>query len=256
MGRPAVLVTVALVLAAVAAVPLGGLATAGPDVGAQQPTDDGSVTATAPAPGERLSGVLDVGEAELESEVDSRAFGIEVAQAASADAKAEVVSERLAAVEERLDALEARKAALERARENGSLSEGAYAARIAGLAAELEGAERLANQSADVATGLPADLLASRGVDVESIRTLRDRASELGGGDVAEIARNIAGPDVGAAPGRAGPDDRGPDERGPGAQTGTPDRDDTGRNDSEGSPPKDVPVNGTASDPPGTDRGS
>lgn len=202
MRRPAVLVTVALVVATVAAVPQGGLATAGTGVGPPQPSDDEFSTETAPAPGEQLSGVLEVWQAELDGQLDSRTFGIEIARAENDGATAEVLSEQLAAVE-------ARKAALERVRENGSLSRGAYATRIAGLAAELRAAERLANESGRVAEELPGDLVATRGVDRESIPTLRDRASELADA-FAELARTITGPAIGTAPGRAGSGDRSP----------------------------------------------
>lgn len=229
MRRTTLLVTVALVLATVATVPIGGLAAVGDGVAAQQTTDEQPANETEAAPGERLSGVLNVGQAELETEVDSRTFGIKVAQAATQNAKADVVKAQLEDIEERIAELEERKAALERARENGSLSEGAYEARIAEVAAELEGAERLANQSAEAAGELPADLLESKGINVEAIQTLRDRADELGGQEVAEIARSIAGPSVGKAPGHAGPDDRGPGDGDDGDRTPTPDTPDGDR---------------------------
>lgn len=222
MRRDAVLLSVALVLAAVAMVPIGALAAATDGTAAH---DEQAGNETDVAPGEHLSGVLDVGEAELETEVDSRAFGIQIARAATQDAKAAVVGEQLGDIEERLAALEERKQALQRARENGSMTEGAYRARIADLAARTTGLERLANETARTAGELPADVLAERGIDASAIRTLESRAAELGGQDVAEIARGIAGPSVGEAPGKAGPGDRGPGEPGPGERPAMPDDD-------------------------------
>jgi len=237
MRRSALLLSVALVVAAVAAVPAGGLAA--PDgVAAQQTTateppanetdanatadGDASANGSSVAPGERLGGVLAVGQHEFETEVDSRAFGIQVAGAATDNATASVVGEQVAEIRERVQTLERRQAALQRAHENGSLSDGAYRARTAAVAAELRGAERLANQTANASQGLPAGLLESRGVNATAIQTLQQRASQLGGPAVAEIARSIAGPDVGQAPGWAGPGERGPSDRGPTNRTEGP----------------------------------
>jgi len=237
MRRAALLLSVALVLAAVTAVPAGSLAA--PDgVAAQQttatgpPANETDANATADgdaranessvAPGERLGGVLAVGQHEFETEVDSRSFGIQVAEAATENATASVVGGQVAEIRERVQTLERRQAALQRAHENGSLGDGAYRARTAAVAAELRGAERLANQTANASQGLPADLLESKGVNATAIQTLQQRASQLGGPAVAEIARSIAGPAVGQAPGWAGPGERGPSDRGPTNRTQGP----------------------------------
>lgn len=230
MRRTALLLSVALVVAAVAAVPAGGLA-AGDGVAAQQttatetPADDPAGNQTdgheandsdpAVAPGERLGGVVAVGQSEFETEVDSRAFGLRVRGAATDNATADVVSEKLAEIRERVDRLERHTSALQQAHENGSLSDGAYRARMAHVAAELRGAERLANQTANASQRLPVALLEANGINATAIQTLRERASQLGGPAVAEIARSIAGPAVGQAPGRAVSDERRPDDRGP-----------------------------------------
>lgn len=257
MRRTSLVLSVAFVLVAVAAVPIAGLAASDAGVAAQQANDNGTGNASNAdvAPGERLSGVLGVGEAELETEVDSRTFGLKVAKAASNDsARADVVAEQRQDVEERLDELEQRKETLDRARENGSMSEGAYRARLADLAAETEGAERLANESENASEGLPAEMLEAKGINATAIQTLQDRASELGGPQVAEIARSIAGNAVGKAPDHAGPDrlgppgdgqdraDRGPDadrgnasDRGDGGDSGPGDRTETPGDDADGS---------------------
>ena len=217
MRRTALLASVALVLAAVATIPLGGLAAGETADAGQQVSDD------AVAPGQRLSGVVAVGQTELETDVDARAFNRSLARAATAEARADVVRERVRTIEERFARLQERKRTLERARENGSLGEGAYRARVADLAAGLEGTERLASVSERAAGDLPADVREQRGIDVGAIRTLREQASELGGQEVAAIARDIAGPSVGKAPGHAGPPDRGSP-----AGTARPDGSDTG----------------------------
>lgn len=169
------------------------------------------------APGERLAGVVGVQEAEFDGDIAERAFGLKVAKAASDEAKADVVGEQVADVESRLDDLEERADDLERARADGEISEGQYEAEMAEVAAEKETAKRLSNRSATTARELPADLLESKGIDADAIQALQDRADELGGEEVAEIARAIAGPDVGkemsGGPFEAPTDGPGDDER-------------------------------------------
>jgi hypothetical protein len=231
MRQTAVLVSVGLLVAAVATVPVGGLAAGVGGLPAQQTTAEAPANESVEvAPGERLSGVLNVGKAELENDVDSRAFGIAVAQAATAGARADVVDEQLGDIEGRIERLEERKQALDRARANESMSDGAYQARIAEVAARREGATQLANQSARAAGGLPAEVRKRQGINVTAIRRLQTSAETLGGPAVSEIARRIAGPSVGKAPGQAGP----PTDTDPGNATT-----DTGT----GSPQTDGPGN-------------
>lgn len=193
----AVFALAALVVAApmAAAAPSGGPATLfDQETGTTTatPADNASVT-----PGEMLSGVVGVGEAEFEGEVAERTFGLKVAKASTDAAKADVVAEQFGDVERRVDELEQRKATLEEARANGSMGEGEFRARMATVAAELSTARRLANASAATAQGLPDGVLAAKGIDAAAIRTLANRAGELSGPEVAEIAQSIAGSEVG-----------------------------------------------------------
>ncbi|MEF8872911.1 MAG: hypothetical protein V5A41_14895, partial [Haloarculaceae archaeon] len=226
MRQRSTIVLAALLVAAVAAVPIAGMA-ATSDVPAQtNDTSENTTEANATAPGEQLAGVVDVQEAEIEGEVDERAYGIKVAKAATNDSKADVVKAQLDNIEQRLTELDERKATLTEARENGTISEGRYRAEMSRVAAETETAKRLANQSENVSQGLPADLLESKGINATAIQTLQERANNLTGPEVAEIARSIAGPKVGGPPADRGPAELperprqgGPDERpGPGGE--------------------------------------
>jgi len=213
-------------LVVLATVPMAGLAAQTDGTATDAPTE---TNASATPPGAQLAGVVGVGEAEIDAEVDDRAFGIRLAQAETDEARADVVADRLDDVDRRLATLEAARDAMEQARENGSMSEGEYRARAAKLAAESRSAERAANQSADVAAGLPPALLESKGINASAIRMLAERAGGLTGPDVAEIARSIAGENVGgpaagdhtpfgddgAVPDDAGPGDASPDDAGP-----------------------------------------
>jgi hypothetical protein len=205
------------------------------DAGTPDPGPDENASENAVGPGERLSGVLGVQEAELEGEVANRTYGIQVAQAASSSAKAKVVGEQLADIEARIEALESERDRLEEARDNGSISQGEYRARVATLSAKQRSVERLTNTTNDSANGLPEDVLQENGVNATAIRTLQTRASELTGPEVAAIARSIAGPPA-DVPGQGPPERAGP----PGD-----------RNGSEG-PPADA---GNRSDD-GRDRGA
>jgi hypothetical protein len=178
-------------------------------------TDEDEADANATDPGAQLAGVVGVREAELDGELQSRTFGLRVAQAASDGAKADIVGEQLNDSEERLQELQERKETLEEARENGSMSEGEYRAKIARLHAETKNVERLTNETNETASQLPVETLNERGINATRITMLSERASELSGAEVAEIARGIAGQNAGeqarpeqASGGNAGTEDR------------------------------------------------
>lgn len=202
-----------LVIGTLAAVPVAMAQETGTDGTNETNGTDGNATV---APGEQLSGVVGVGEAELSGEVESRAYGVRVAQANSSDAKAAVVADQLNDTEERLADLESQRTELEAARENGSISEGQYRARMATLHAESQSAARLANQTNETAGQLPAETLEANGVNVTALRTLQDRAANLTGPETAEIARSIAGENAGQA---ARPDEA-PERPGAGDRAG------------------------------------
>jgi len=254
------LVAVALVVASMAAVPATGLAASGDQATDAYQTDDGTTTNetedgnASVAPGERLSGVVGVQEAELEGEVYGRAFGLRVARAATNDSKAGVVGEQVQDLKQRLDGLRERKQELNESRANGSVSEGRYRAEVAELAARTKTVKELANRSENASQGLPAELLESKGINATAIQTLKDRASELSGPQVAKIARSIGGP--GAAPGDRGPGDR-PGQAGPpgnGSQAGPPESSGEA-GPSEGPGQRGEPGNSTAGSGQQTDAG-
>ena len=220
MKRATFIVTFAVALALLVAVPVTGMAMADASADTNetetaQETDDLPDQANETAPGERLSGILGVQEAELEGDIEQRTFGIQIAQAASEGAQADVVGERLGAIEQRLNDLEERNNTLQEAREAGEISEGQYRAGMAILSAESQTTAQLTNQTEHVAGQLPADVLEAQGVNVDAIQTLKDRAANLSGEEVAAIAQEIAGPAVGDIPGSGPPIDLpvGEDER-------------------------------------------
>ncbi len=203
MKRSTVFVTLAVAAALLVAVPAVGMA-----VTSEHTEDNQEANET--APGEQLSGVVGVGEAELQGDIDQRSFGIQIAQAAGNDTQtADRVADRLGDVEERLNSIEQRKDALDQQRADGEISEGKYRAETARLAAETQTAKGLADRSNATAGELPAEVLEERGINAAAIQALQDRANELSGQEVSEIARTIAGDRVGDTPGGDRPVDIG-----------------------------------------------
>lgn len=264
-----VLVAALLVVGTLAAFPVAGLAAQTTDTATEGTATESTETATEQAnesenasvpPGAQLSGVVGVGEAELEGDVESRAYGIQVAQAKTNDSKADVVAERLNATEKRLEELEDRKEELDEARANGSMSEGTYRAKVAAVHARTQSVERLANQTNETAQGLPADLLEQKGINATAIQTLKDRASELSGPETAAVARTIAGENAGQGNGPQMAGERGP---GQGNDNASDARPGNGANQSQGDGmdsakddgPNEVQGNETVTETGGTESG-
>lgn len=204
-----VLVAVVLVVGTLAAFPVAGLAAQTDDTETETPQTTNASENASVAPGAQLSGVVGVGEAELEGDVESRAYGIQVAQAKTNEARADVVADRLNASEKQMDDLEAQKQGLDEARANGSMSEGEYSAKVAAVHARTQSVDHITNQTNETAQGLPVELLEQKGINATAIQTLKDRASDLSGPETAAIARSIAGNNVGQAGGPDVADDRG-----------------------------------------------
>lgn len=164
------------------------------------------------APGERLMGSIGAQDAELTSEVDERAFGEAIATAAAegdTSKLADLIQERTQRNEQQLDNLTERLEELDQKLENGTISKGQYNAEIAKLEVQRQSIVRTSEQAANAANGLPADVLVDRGINVTAIERLKANASEFGGQELREVAKSIAGPDVGnASPQRPSMGDR------------------------------------------------
>lgn len=205
------LMVIVLVVGSFAAIPASGAFASTPtgtDMAGSQTTtasnNASSESNASIAPGAHFSGAVGVHGAELRGDVESRKFGIRIAEANTADAKAGIVAGQLNESQQRVERLQQRLAELKQARQNGTISQGEFAARVSEIHAELNTVQHMANRSADVARGLPEETLQANGVNVSAIEQLRERASNLSGPEVAAIARTIAGPNAGERPGKAG----------------------------------------------------
>jgi hypothetical protein len=202
------------------------------------------------APGARLAGVVNVQGAEVAGEVAERTFGHRVAAANSNASKAAVVAEQSEDLTTRLAELRERKQELLDARQNGDISLGQFRGEMAQLATEIRTVRRLSNRTTETARGLPADVLASRGVDTAALGRIQADADKLTGTEMAAIARDIAGPPVNESrkPATGGPGaGNGPSTDGP-ATTTVVNTTVAAGNASEGAgagPTVTPPVNGT-----------
>lgn len=192
MRRTSLLVVAVLAVGLLAAGAAGAVAQ-------EETTDEDDI-----APGEQLSGVVGVQDAEFEGELNDNAFAIALDRADDDATRAAEIANRVNDTEARLAELEERRDRLNAQRESGEISEGEYRARTARLATESDNAQRQLNRSEEASAGIPQATLEENGVNVEAIRTLRQNASDLSGPEVSEIARSIAGENRGPFAGAGG----------------------------------------------------
>lgn len=173
--------------------------------------------------GEQLTGVIGVGEAELEANIEQRAFGIQIAAAANDEEKARIIAEQVDEIENQTKDLRDRKAELNDTLDDGEISPGQYRVRITEIAAGSASVDQAASQAQNVATSanISEEVREDLGISTEHIEKLRNNASDLRGGEVAEIAKEIAGPQVGGPVGGPPEEIPGPpDDEGPGQGEG------------------------------------
>ncbi|AUX09590.1 hypothetical protein AArcSl_1965 [Halalkaliarchaeum desulfuricum] len=168
------------------------------------------------APGEQFGGVVGVGAAEFKGELDRRAFYAAMADADTDEERAALIASLIERTEAQIEELEERNASVSEKRHHSDLSHGMHNARMATMYAETRNLERVLADANATAADLPEGMLEDHDVDVEQIEELQQRAAELGGPNVAETAREIAGPHAGDRPGppdgmpHGPPGDRGP----------------------------------------------
>jgi len=240
MSRRLTALVVAVGIATVAA-PISGVVV----ISGATPTSTPGANGTTVMPGDQLQGVVGVHGAEIEGDIEERAFAVAFTSAETNASRATAVGEQVSDLRERLRRLEREKGQLRAARENETIDGSEFRARMAILAAEAGSARRIANETANATRQLPDAALQSQNVDRASVRGLGRRASNLTGPQVAAIARSVAGRGVGKRiaarnrPNVTGPPVGVPGNGPPGNDTGPPDDDnDTGPPDDPG--PLDV----------------
>lgn len=210
MNRTAPLLAVLVLLVAGVAAPAAASAAGSP--GTADHADQAEAETAAPnesvesdSPGAHFAGVIDVQEAEVESELEGRAFGIQVARANSNESKAAVVAEEVDELTRRMEALRDREQSLSEARENGNISQARYRAEMAALAARSAAVERQLDRTEAASRGMPDHVLESNGVNRSEIETIRNESRSVAASDVPGAASDRAGGGLAAgntSPGR------------------------------------------------------
>jgi len=219
--------------------------------------------------GEQVSSFMESSAGETGEEVDAGMWDAAFENAPES-ARTDVLERRADHIDRRLAELGERKAELIAARENGTIEEDVYRARMSYVVGRMAALNRSIN-----ATERQAQ---AAGVDPNRFDRLNDRMANLTGPKVADVARDLAGgppDDVPGAqegsgnesdppgedpPGEGPPDDDPPDNgEGPPDDCETPDEGDGDQSncDDEGNegddPPSDPPGDDPPGDPPGDD---
>lgn len=201
--------TIVLVLVVLAVLPAVGAAADGETgPGAveflqDEETEDGAtVDEDEITPGERLGGMIGVQQAEIEGEVRERGFGMALERSATDHNRtADLVANQQERQQQRLADLEERHAQVREDCEE--MTPGACQAAMARIGAERAHTERMLNHTQATAMGLPEERLEERNINVTAIAELRERAHMMGGQEVRDHARAIAGPRAGHGHGPA-----------------------------------------------------
>ncbi|MFW5924055.1 MAG: DUF7096 domain-containing protein [archaeon] len=238
------------------------------------------------AAGAKMAGIIGAQKAEHESTVQSGAFEKAIERAGSNESRAAIVANSTERTQDRLQELENESERLEAQYENETLPESAYYAKLTVLTARTSALERQANQTSTRARTLPAPALEARGISASEVQAVEKRAKNVTNPRAADVAKRVAGPEVGqptgppkTAPGHdenRGPSgtDSPPDESGNGQHDSPPGQSDTpgqagGNGTTENSThgtssseawgqqtddPKNASETGTFQDPPGQNR--
>jgi hypothetical protein len=198
--------------------------------------------------GAEVSSFMQASTAEAEGEVDDGMFEAALNRTEDPEERRQLVENRTQRLEERQQRLEERRADI---RNSGGVRNRALAVRVAVGATQLS---ESVNETEPVA--------ASVGVNTTRLEQLRTNARNLSGGEVAELARGLAGPPA-DVPGAGGPPVGNVSENGP-DRAGNVSSDRPGNGSAEGSegdgPPKsenaseqDSGTTSSGGDEPGTD---
>ncbi|QLD86944.1 hypothetical protein HWV23_14810 [Natronomonas halophila] len=140
--------------------------------------------------GAEVSSFMQASTAEAEGEVDDGMFDAALSRTEDPEERRQLIENRTQRLEERQQRLEERRADI---RSTGNVRDRALAVRVAVGATQLT---ESVNETEPVA--------ASAGVNTTRLEQLRTNARDLSGGEVAELARSLAGP-PGDRPGVGGP---------------------------------------------------
>lgn len=174
-GAPSVRVVVLVALAVLAVFAHAAVAQE-----AQVNTDD----ADAVSPGDRVTGVVQVQQVDLDNSIERTEF-VSRFEALESD------EDRATLVASRLDAAQRRTRELQERAESGRTSE------LAGIAAEVRHLKELSNESRELSERLPSDLVEEKDIP-RRIESLNDRLDTLENEEIEESLRVVEGEGEGA----------------------------------------------------------
>lgn len=179
--------------------------------------------------GQQVSSFMQSSAGETSESVESGMWDVAV-ENATGDGEQEVVESRIGDIRDRLESLEQRKQVLKEARENGSIDERTYRAKMSRLVGEMAALNRSIDRADRNAR--------AAGVNGSSVDELREMAGQVAGPELTAVAEGMAGGPAEDLPGDPGPPDEadGPTECPPDQQD---DECSDEGNDSEDSPPDD-----------------
>ncbi|WP_158056115.1 hypothetical protein [Halorussus halophilus] len=162
---------------------LAGAATA--DSGPPSAPDEGTTTAnestnaTTVPPGQQLAGVVGAQEAAVEGELWNRTLSERLANASSAEERAELLAEEVETIEAYVEALESARGNLTESWEDGDISKGEYRTSLSGFVVRARTVEIRANRTTAAVAELPSYLREEEELNVTEVRDLCERAHAL-----------------------------------------------------------------------------
>jgi len=156
---------------------------------------DPPVNGTADGAGLGFTGIVGAQEAEVREAYDSRSFEQRLAEASDDESRAAVIATELEQVRTRLDVLEAQRADLEGSDDDDDDRE--YRARVTGFVAQSLILEQRLDRVEVATETLSPSVREEFDLTDQTFNRLRDRVTSLTTPAMIDIARGVAGDDVG-----------------------------------------------------------
>ena len=161
--------------------------------GVERPPGSGNGSAPPDAPGSGYAGIVGAQGAEVREEYDVRSFDERLAAASSDESRAAAIAAETRRIESRLAELEARGDALRGLEDDDP----AYRARVTSFVARSVALEGRLDRVRAAAEPLPPAVRDRFGLTAAAFDSLRERTDALTSPEMVDLARRIAGDDVG-----------------------------------------------------------
>lgn len=147
--------------------------------GEETTTTNESANATTIPPGQQLAGVVGAQEAAVEGELWNRTLSERLANASSAEERAELLAEEVETIETYVETLESVRTNLTDAWEDGELSEGEYRTSLSGFVVRARTVEIRANRTVSAIEELPLSVREDEELNATAVQNLCERAHAL-----------------------------------------------------------------------------